>query len=181
MSMVPETGRCRPCKCVTLDFGYSAYVSNAPGVPLTRNIVSIPLSGELPSPDCYGDLRRQFGPAQIRQCVPSRSKIHEIPAVVVGSSESRDTDLEMLWIGERNEWVAIYHRQWYESDAWGGDREYFGPCRIYDHHAAKILEAFGIPQEKLLPDKAAHTAPDMLEALARTIATPPATAPKQEL
>src|SRR3989344_6775149 len=111
---------------VQINFGVSNYVRNAPGVRVEDTIMEIPESGKLEGVKRYPTLSRE---EDTRDIIPKRRRMYGFPTVALEKPDYSGTGsygLWMMWIWSRREWVAIYHCNWLESDAWGNDDSYSG-------------------------------------------------------
>lgn len=105
---------------ITLNFGTSGY-----DVRDNDRIIEIPEQGRLQYlPKEYS--ASAFEPRKIN-FKPEKTE-RDFPAVVFSfSGNVNDSDsIIILWIQERNEWVAFHYQQWQES-ARGSDSYYYGP------------------------------------------------------
>lgn len=162
---------------VVLDFGPSDYERRSPGVSYEElansNKILVPEQGSLDP--IKRDEERGKSAAEISALENwvKRAKVRKGSIITIDfmggmqrSNWNYKDELQLSWIDERGEWIGIRHERWYESDAWGSDWVYLGPFGLDEKYARKILEAFGIPEERLSPEGALHTGPTELEKLA---------------
>jgi hypothetical protein len=146
-----------------LTWGPSPFEARAPGITPTDTVIEIPDSGVLPemkeSP--YSD--SDFGRDRIRPLIPRYTIVNGLSAVwlMTQSANDRQTDLWLVWVPGRSEWICILHSSWWESDAYGTDESYGGPYKLSPHHA-KILEGYGVSPAHLPIHEVVSTSPDQL-------------------
>lgn len=128
---------------VEINFGMSAYVRNAPRVPLKEMIVTIPIEGRVPK------VKDKDHPST--DLIPEEAvgKMVEKGLLSFPVEKIWHTEMLIYWIPERKEWIGILHSSWLESDAWGEDESYRGPYALDDYYAKRILGVLGIPQWRL--------------------------------
>ena len=148
---------------IEINFGKSDFTRYRPN---GENIVLIPEKGHINSIALVrlgGDEYDKVMNTQAKQ-----GKIKGYPAVLIQKPREEpwvhNYELFLLWIGERNEWVAIWYSEWCES---GGkyDEFYTGPYAINDDCCRKILQAFGLSEAALPLDQVKKSSPSELEAM----------------
>ena len=173
---------------IELNFGKPEFAKKCPGPDypgcVADLIVWIPEEGVLPrfgvsgvqlSPGYAGGISPPYiyGPdgyefeeyGAIKVALQKRSSTLDRPSVIVGpvptSGTYAEVELVLLWIRERGEWVALWHRNWLEN-VWGTDDSYDGPFEIDTMCANKILQAYGILDKTVPLDEVRGVSPEQL-------------------
>lgn len=175
-------GTCQ--EVIEINFGASPYVKNAPGVPYSENIVRIPKIGRLPTIGgkievpaheasdftTWINVQENWsgGGFQIddysesAQSVPQITAVNDLPAVRYRIPTKGIHEIMALWVEARNEWVAIYRNEWFESIEGGNDELYLGPFALDEIVSQKILQAYNLTPELLSLENVKGTKPDQL-------------------
>lgn len=70
----------------------------------------------------------------------------------------KDRRVILLWIEERNEWIAITYKKWEEE--FFHEETYRGPYEIGDFGERKLLEAYGIAWQRITRRAVRNTSPE---------------------
>lgn len=185
-----DTSECSHQEIIEINFGASPYVKNAPGVPYSENIIRIPKTGRLPTiggkievpAGEAGDLTTwvnlqeswiRGGVIQIDnysesvRAVPQRTAVNDLPAVKYRIPTKGIHEIIALWIGVRDEWVAIYRNEWFEGMEGGNDELYLGPFALDAIVSQKILQAYNLTPGVLSLENVGGTKPERLQYLIR--------------
>jgi len=161
---------------IEINFGISEWSRHHPGAPWEERIKRIPLCEKLPNieyraPDKEAKPRKSFV-ANYQNVRKNQYRL--LPAVIIdimprppASIFDTALDLCLIWIEERNEWVAFEHRAWEESFRQDDESEN-GPYALDSYCTGKLLEAYHIPTGALAAQEAIRMSPKDLEKQTRT-------------
>ena len=110
------------------------------------------------------------GGYDVKVCSPS--ELQGLPEIVVDKEgdnfEEGHFYIHCVYAEERKEWVGIVRKEGYFDSVTHRDSEWDpnSPYTLDEEYAAKILEAYKIPQGRISMDKVLSTSPSELEKLA---------------
>jgi len=144
-----------------LDFGSSRFSEQYPGIPVECNMVFVPHKGELKPMD-------EFIEGYLQDEKAYKTSVNDSPAVNFrGPDRGYDiTEIYLVWINERNEWIGIEKNSWVESSSCGMDDSYSPPKALNEKYGKKILEAYKIQEDKVSCRDALRAHPSKLEEIA---------------
>ena len=108
--------------------------------------------------------RAPIGPAIVAEpFIESHGSDYDVGAVEFSLSGVRSKCLimQLRWVKERNEWVAIAYRQ----DADNRYEWYYGPYSLDDYCLDRLRQGFDIPTWKTSSDEIVKTPPSELEKI----------------
>ncbi len=148
---------------IKINFGTSDYKRYAPGVKPEEEIIEVSKSGNLPPVPYYGYIEGKKTDGIGEKGEKANHPCVTIPLKTTGESSE---NLLMLWVKERQEWIAIYHTRWNETNFYYDDH-YEGPFTLDGFCKRNILWAYGIPFLEMEVDKVSRTSPSELERIAK--------------
>ena len=139
-----------------INFGVSDYSRYAPGVPWEERKMNILIDEQLE------DLTFRHlkpGKADPRKSMVKNfsdvrgNKYDELPAVffrLIGE-RSNEWTIKLIWLKERQKWIAIQHLAW-EECACRIDESEWGPFKLSDYCKKMLAMAYGVDMKKLSKD-----------------------------
>ncbi len=160
---------------VRINFGISSYSRYSPGVPWEERIMEIPDKGPLPDiPRSLGKMRYLSDNEKVKKfnlrnySSVRENKYSELPAIsfkLAGGHSHHTYEMYLIWLMQRNEWIAVPRHKWSETDL-SIDESEFGAYALDDHCIGVIMQAYNIPSGRLSHKEVIATEPSKLEKIA---------------
>mgnify|MGYP006290322389 FL=1 len=102
----------------------------------------------------------------VKNHTKGRFQYEKLPAVHfdLQNSTHSDYDAVLVWIQERQEWIALYHLCWYES-SYGLEDVERGPYALSPYCINMLIFAYGIPMTVKDEHNLRKRSPSQLEKL----------------
>ena len=159
---------------IRINFGVSIFSKTSPGIPVEERVLKIPKKGIFESfsrPDLYIN-PIETNPSEIilatyEKYYRGNQADNIIPTISFGMLSEQDSSevnqMYLLWIEERGDWNAIWHREWCESGLHTDESE-TGPFKLDDYCRTILAQAYNIPKELSIQD-ISKMSPSELEKL----------------